>query len=81
MMNALKELLRMPADPGAGMSVGELVMRTPLGQLEETVKALMGSRPHAEVRQAMVERIARAPLADFEMLKAIYLKYCADTEH
>jgi len=26
----------------------------------------------------MVERIARAPLSEFEILKTIYLKYCAD---
>ncbi len=79
MMNALKELLRMPADPGAGLSVDELMKRTPLEELEETVKALTRCRPHAEVRRAMVERIARALLADFDMLKAIYMEYFGDT--
>ena len=77
-MNALRELLRMPAARYAAVSAVELLKRTPLDQLEETVEALTKCRPHAEVRQGMIEVIARAPLADFEKLKAIYLKYCGD---
>lgn len=77
-MNALKEVLRMRAKPDASLSAVELLKRTPLDQLEEAVKALKNCRPHAEVRGAMVAVIARAPLTEFEMLKAIYLKYCAD---
>jgi hypothetical protein len=56
----------------------ELLMRTPLDQLEETVQALKALRPADEVRKAMVERIARAPLADFDTLKHIYLRYCGN---
>jgi hypothetical protein len=59
-------------------SATDLLKRTPLDQLEETVKALKACRPAEEVRQAMVERIARAPLADFNTLKSIYLSHCAD---
>jgi hypothetical protein len=42
------------------------------------VSALKQVRPAAEVRAAMVEVIARAPLSDFAALKAVYLKHCAD---
>lgn len=58
----------------------ELLQLTPLDDLEETVMALKAERKLAEVRQAMVERIARAPLADFDRLKHIYLKHCGSTE-
>lgn len=49
---------------------------SPLDQLEEAVKELNKHRPHAEVRQAMVDIIACASFADFDMLKHIYLKHC-----
>jgi ribosomal protein S7 len=76
----MKGLLRMRAEPDTGMSAVEVLKRTPLDQLEETVQALKKHRPHAEVRQAMVEVIARASPADFEMLKSIYLKHCGDAK-
>lgn len=56
-----------------------LVGATPLDRLEETVRALKQRRSSDEVRKAMVERIARAPIAEFETLKHIYLKHCGDT--
>jgi hypothetical protein len=56
-----------------------LVGATPLYRLEETVRALKQRRSSDEVRKAMVERIARAPIAEFETLKHIYLKHCGDT--
>jgi hypothetical protein len=58
----------------------ELLQRTPLDQLDETVRTLKAERTLAEVRQAMVELIARAPLADFDRLKHIYLKHCGSAE-
>jgi hypothetical protein len=61
-------------------SAVELLRRTPLDQLEETVRALREFRSLAEVRHAMVEVIARAPLAEFDRLKHIYLKYCGSAE-
>ena len=42
------------------------------------MQALKRHRPAAEVRKALVERIAHAPLSDFESLKHIYLKHCGD---
>ena len=55
-----------------------LVGATPLDRLEETVRVLKQRRSPDEVRKAMVERIARAPIAEFETLKHIYLKHCGD---
>jgi hypothetical protein len=77
-MNVLKGLLRMEPSPDEQVSAVELLKRTPLDQLEETVKALKQRRAADEVRKAMVELIARAPLADFDTLKHIYLKHCGD---
>lgn len=76
-MNALRELLGRsgPYEPPSTM---ELLKRTPLGALEETVKVLKQLRPAEEVREAMVERIAQAPAGDFDTLKYIYLKHCGD---
>ena len=68
----------MRADPYAGMSAVELLRRTPLERLEETVKALKADRPIAEVRAALVECIARRPAADFDTIKHIYLRHCGD---
>ena len=75
-VNALKALLRIGPDPDEQASAVELLKRTPLEQLEERVRELKELRPANEVRKAMVERIARAPLGDFETLKHIYLKHC-----
>jgi hypothetical protein len=44
------------------------------------VKALKKHRPAAEVRQAMVQLIAAAPLSDFGKLKQIYMTHCADAK-
>jgi hypothetical protein len=70
----------MGPSPDEQVSVVELLKRTPLDQLEETVKALKHRRAADEVRKAMVELIARAPLADFDTLKHIYLKHCGDAK-
>jgi len=59
----------------------ELLKRTPLAQLEETVTALKQRQVAAEVRKAMVELIAHAPLADFDTLKHIYLKHFGDAKN
>jgi hypothetical protein len=68
--------LRIGIESEQGESAVELLQRTPIDRLEETVKALKGHRPVEEVRKALVERIAHAPLAEFETLKHIYLKHC-----
>jgi hypothetical protein len=68
----------MRTDPYEGVSAVEVLKRTPLDQLEETVEKLMKHRPNGEVRAAMVERIARVPLADFDKVKQVYLKHCGE---
>jgi hypothetical protein len=78
-VNALRALLRIGTDPDEQASAVELLKRTPLAQLEQKVRELKELRPAHEVRKAMVERIARAPLGDFETLKHIYLKHCGGT--
>lgn len=77
-MNALRTLLRPRPRLEGGESTVDLLRRTPLDELDRTVAALKQVRPAAEVRAAMVEVIARAPLSDFAMLKEIYLRHCAD---
>jgi hypothetical protein len=56
----------------------ELLARTPVDQLDKTLEKLKKRHRAEVVRAAMVEMIARAPLADFEILKSVYLKHCAD---
>lgn len=77
-MTALKALLCVKPILDDQASTMELLRYTPLEQLEDTVAALKMCRPAAEVRRAMVERIAHAPIADFDTLKHIYLKHCGD---
>lgn len=79
-VTARKGLRSNEAGSGEPIPVVELVQLTPLDDLEDTVKALKTERSLAEVRQAMVERIARAPLADFDRLKHIYLKHCGNAD-
>jgi 16S rRNA C1402 N4-methylase RsmH len=79
-MLAISRMLRMERDPDANLTALELLQRTPLEQLEQTVKALKKHRPAAEVRQAMVQLIAAAPLSDFGTLKQIYMTHCADAK-
>jgi hypothetical protein len=77
---AISRMLRMERDPDANLTTFELLQRTPLEQLEQTVKALKKHRPAVEVRQALVQLIAAAPLSDFGTLKHIYMVHCADAK-
>jgi hypothetical protein len=78
-VNVIRIFLPVGSGANAQTSTAELVMGMPLDQLEAAVKDLQQCRPHAEVRQAIVERIARAPLEEFEVLKSIFLNHCGDT--
>ena len=77
-MKTLTRLLRMGPPEDDRLPVISILRRTPLERLEETVRALKRERPAAEVRQAMVDLIAGAPLEHFGHLKAIFMAYCAD---
>jgi hypothetical protein len=73
-----KALLPTGTETGNKVNVADLLTDTPLDRLEEAVKALKRDRSPEVARRAMVERIARAPLSEFEMLKHIYLRHCGN---
>ena len=79
-MSGLRAFLRIRPKSDEQVSVVELLKRTPLDHLEQTVAALTKQHPNEEIRKAMVEIIASAPLAEFETLKTIYLKHCGDAK-
>jgi hypothetical protein len=55
----------------------EVLAKVPIDQLDDAMRALKGCRSAEELRVALVERIATAPLSDSQALKAIYLAHCA----
>ena len=75
-MFGISRLLRRERDSDADLTARELLQRTPLDRLEQTVKALKKHRPAADVREAMIHLIATAPLAHFGTLKQIYMVHC-----
>jgi hypothetical protein len=77
-VNALRALMQTGLSPEKQSSAVELLKLTPLDRLEETVEALKRERPGAEVRAALVERLGCTSLADFDTVKHIYLRHCAD---
>ena len=77
-MKTLTKLLRMAPPEDERLPVISILRRTPLERLEETVRALKRDRPAAEVRQAMLDLIAAAPLEHFGTLKAIFMAHCTD---
>jgi hypothetical protein len=77
-MLAMRKMLRMDGAPDANLTALELLQRTPVDRLDETVRALKKHRPAGEVRQAMIDLIAKAPLSDFDSLKKVFLTRCAD---
>jgi len=77
-VNTLRDLLRKGAKPDDELSAVELLARTPLDQIDEAIRGIKGRRYADEIRNALVERIARAPLSDFQILKTIYMTHCVD---
>jgi hypothetical protein len=76
----ISRLLRPERNSDADLTARELLQRTPLDRLEQTVKALKKQRSAADVREAMIHLIAVAPLAHFGTLKQIYMVHCADVK-
>jgi hypothetical protein len=58
----------------------EILRRTPLERLDKTVHALKQHRSDAELRQAMLDLIAGAPLEHFGSLKAVFMAHCAEAD-
>jgi hypothetical protein len=79
-MDAVKNLLRLGPVKDESLPALEILQQTPLERVEETVRALKERRPAAEVRQAMLDLLATAPLAHFATLKGVFLAHCADEE-
>jgi hypothetical protein len=77
-MNALAELLRTGRKPDDELPAVEILAGTPLDHLDDVVRELKARRSTAEIRAALVDRIARAPLTEFQILKAIYLTHCVN---
>ncbi len=55
----------------------EILQRVPLERLDEAIGFLRAHKSAAEVCRALTTFIATAPLADFELLRAVYRKHCA----
>ena len=77
-MLTMRKMLRMDRAPDANVTALELLQRTPIERLDETVRAMKKHRPATEVRQAMIDLISKAPLSDFETLKEVFLTHCTD---
>jgi hypothetical protein len=77
-MKALKKLLPRLRAEDESLPAVEILKRTPPERLEETVRVLKQRRSAAEVRQAMIDLLATAPLAHFATLKGVFLAHCAD---
>ena len=60
------------------LSTADVLQQTPVDRLEEAVVLLKRHRPGKEICQALTERIAKAPLGDFNALKSVYFRHCVD---
>jgi hypothetical protein len=56
----------------------EVLRRTALDKLDETVEALKKHRPAAEVRGAMIELFASAPFSDRGAIAQVFVKHFGD---
>jgi hypothetical protein len=56
----------------------EVLRRTPLDKLDETVEALKKHRPAAEIRGALIELAATAPFSDFAAIAQVFTKHFGD---
>jgi hypothetical protein len=60
-----------------GLTAEEILRQTPADRIDEVMTMLKRHRPAEEVCRALYERIGKAPLEQFELLKAAYFKHCA----
>jgi hypothetical protein len=56
----------------------EVLLQTPIDGLDEALTMLMRHRSAREVCEALMERIAAAPLDEFNALKGVYFRHCGD---
>ena len=77
-LNAVSHLLRAESGFDNELTTVELLSSVPLDEVETVILALREHRTALEIRAALIERIARAPLSEFQVLKTVYLAHCAD---
>jgi hypothetical protein len=77
-LNALSDLLRAENRSDDELPPVELLSRVPLDKVEAVLLALKERWTAQEIRTALIERIAHAPLSEFAALKVVYLAHCAD---
>jgi hypothetical protein len=58
-----------------------LLKHTRPDELDDVLALLARSRPLEEVRTALLERIATAPLREFNQLKVAYFRHLGGREH
>ena len=63
------------------LTVNDLVKQTAFEDLDETLLFLKRCRPVEEVRAGLMERIATAPLSEFNALKIMYFRHFNAREH
>ena len=79
-MNLFGKLLRIAPAKDERVPIIAILRRTPLERLDKTVRALKRHRSGAELRQAMLDLIAGAPLEHFGTLKAVFMAHCAEAD-
>ena len=60
-----------------GLTAFEVLQEMSLEDLDETVQVLKRYKPAGEVRNALVAYLALAPLSEFDALRVILRKHCA----
>lgn len=73
----LKQWLGLKRKVEGARGIFEILRRTPLADLDATVRTFIRSHSAEDARQAMVELIKDAPLSDFPQLKRVYFKHFA----
>ena len=73
---ALERLLRTEQ-----LAVHDLLKQSPFEDLEDILELLKRYRPIEEVRTGLMERIATAPLSEFNALKVMYFRHFDAREH
>ena len=72
-MDVLERMIR-----DGKIAVYEVVEQAPLDRLDDVVTLLRRHQPTTEVCTALLERIACAPLDQFNQLKTIYFHHCVN---
>lgn len=61
---------------GGRITAAEVLAEASLDSLDETVTMLKRHCTPKDIRAALEDRIAKAPLGDFEVLKNLYFRHC-----